>query len=255
MTAHVVTEIADGVMTVTFNRPEKKNAITAAMYAAMTSGCRVAEADPAVRVVVIAGVGDAFTAGNDLKDFAENPPLDHHAPVFQFMAALAGLSKPVIAAVNGVAVGIGTTLLLHCDLAYATPTARFQMPFVNLALVPEFASSLLIPRLVGTRRAAELLMLGEPFSAEMALNYGLINAVVPAEALRETVMAKARALAAKAPAALRETKRLLHADHAEISATIAREAEAFGKRLKSPEFAEAAQAFFEKRAPDFSRFK
>jgi enoyl-CoA hydratase/carnithine racemase len=254
MTAHVVTEIAAGVMTLRFNRPEKKNAITAAMYEAMASACRAADMDAAVRVLVITGNGDAFTAGNDLKDFAENPPSSQDAPVFQFMRDLSRLSKPAIAAVNGVAVGIGTTLLLHCDLAYATPTARFQMPFVNLALVPEFGSSLLLPQRAGSHRAAELLLLGDAFDAQTALSCGLINAIVPPEQLAETVGAKARALAAKPPAALRETKRLLRANTADVTAAIAREAQAFGSRLRSPEFAEAAQAFFEKRPPDFSRF-
>jgi enoyl-CoA hydratase/carnithine racemase len=254
MTAHILTETDAGVMTLRFNRPDKKNAITAAMYTALAESCRAAEMDGAVRVIVIAANGDAFTAGNDLKDFAENPPTTPDAPVFQFMRALAHLSKPVIAGVNGVAVGIGTTLLLHCDLAYAVPAARFQMPFVNLALVPEFASSLLLAQLIGTRRAAELLMLGEAFSAEAALEYGLLNAVVAPESLTETVAGKAKALAAKPPAALRETKRLLRAELPQITARIAREAEAFGGRLRSPEFAEAAKAFFEKRSPDFSRF-
>ena len=254
MTAHIVTEIADGVMTLRFNRPEKKNAITAEMYAAMAESCRAGEMDASVRVVVITGSGDAFTAGNDLKDFLENPPQQADAPVFQFMSALTHLSKPVIAAVTGVAVGIGTTLLIHCDLVYAVANARFQLPFVNLALVPEFGSSVALAHQVGARRAAELLMLGEPFSAETALADGLINGVVPAEALMETVMGKARALAQKPPAALRETKRLMRADLPAMSASIAREVRQFGKRLGSPEFREAVQAFLEKRAPDFSKF-
>jgi enoyl-CoA hydratase/carnithine racemase len=254
MTAHVVTEIDRGVMTVRIHRPEKKNALTAAMYAALAQACTTAETDDAVRVVVITGAGDAFTAGNDIKDFLENPPTDSDAPVFRFMHALAHLGKPAIAAVNGVAVGIGTTLLLHCDFAFAVPTARFQLPFVNLALVPEFGSSRLLARLVGERRASELLMLGEAFDAQTALNYGLLNAVVAPEALAETAAAKAKALCAKPPAALRETKRLLRADLDETVACIEREALAFGTRLKSPEFAEAARAFLEKRAPDFSKF-
>lgn len=254
MTDHVVTEVANGVMTVRFNRPEKKNAITAVMYAAMAQACRTAEQDGAVRVVVITGAGDAFTAGNDLKDFLENPPNTPDAPVFQFMQALSQLSKPAIAAVNGIAVGIGTTLLLHCDFAYAVPTARFSLPFVNLALVPEFGSSQLLARVVGERKAAELLMLGEPFDAQTALDFGLVNAVIAAEAMAETVAAKARALAAKPPAALRATKRLMRADLPAVQACMAREGQAFGERLGSPEFKEAAQAFFEKRAPDFSKF-
>ncbi len=254
MSAQVVTEIANGVMTLRFNRPEKKNALTAEMYAALAAGCRAAEMDAAVRVVVLTGSGDAFTAGNDLKDFLENPPKTSEAPVFQFMHALVNLSKPVIAAINGVAVGIGTTVILHCDLAYAVPGAKFSLPFVNLALVPEFGSSIALAEQVGARRAAELLLFGEPFTAETALADGLLNGVLPPETMLETVMTKARALAAKPPAAVRATKRLMRAEAARISATISREAQQFGKRLASPEFAEAAQAFLEKRAPDFSRF-
>jgi enoyl-CoA hydratase/carnithine racemase len=254
VSAQVVTELTDGVLTLRLNRPDKKNAITTAMYAAKADALRQAASNGAVRVVVITGSGDSFTAGNDLKDFVENPPKDAAAPVFQFMAALAEFPKPVIAAVNGVAVGIGATLLLHCDFAYAVPEAQFQMPFVNLALVPEFASSLLLPRLVGARKAAELLMLGEPFDAGAARDMGLINAVVPAVYLQEVVTAKAKELAAKPPGALRETKALLRADGKDISARIALEAAAFGHRLESAELKEAVAAFFEKRRPDFSKF-
>lgn len=254
MTDHVVTEVANGVMTVRLNRPEKKNAITAAMYAALADACRKADREAAVRVVVITGTGDAFTAGNDLKDFLDNPADTPDAPVFQFMAALANLPKPVIAAVNGIAVGIGTTMLLHCDLVYAAPTARFSLPFVNLALAPEFGSSHLLARVMGERTASELLLLGEPFDAQTAFEAGLLNAIVPAEALAETAAKKAHALAAKPPAALRETKRLMRADLPALQACMAREARAFATRLQSAEFKEAAQAFFEKRSPDFSKF-
>ena len=176
------------------------------------------------------------------------------APVFRFMHGLAAFTKPVVAAVNGVAVGIGTTVLLHCDFAYAVPAAKFQLPFVNLALVPEFASSLLLARFLGPRRAAELLMLGEPFGAEAALGFGLLNAIVPADQLEATVRAKATALASKPPAALRATKALLNAGRAEISERITLEANVFGERLHSAELKEAVTAFFEKRAPDFSKF-
>ncbi len=254
MTEHVVTEIADGVATVRFNRPDKKNAIHSGMYAEAASAIAAAADDTNVRVLVLTGTGDAFTAGNDLKDFLENPPKEHDAPVFRFMHALANFPKPVIAGVNGVAVGIGTTVLLHCDFVYAVPAAKFQLPFVNLALVPEFASSLLLARFLGPRRAAELLMLGEAFDAKAAEGFGLVNAVVPADQLDATVQAKAKALAAKPPAALRATKALLNADHAEVAARIALEAKEFGARLKSDELKEAIAAFFEKRQPDFSRF-
>lgn len=254
MSGHVVTEIADGVLTLRFNRPDKKNAILSAMYADAATALKAAETDNNVRVVVITGSGDSFSAGNDLKDFMENPPADHNAPVFRFMFGLSSFPKPVIAAVNGIAVGIGTTVLLHCDFAYAVPTAKFQLPFVNLALVPEFASSLLLARHLGTRKATELLMLAETFDAETALSHGLINAVVPADQLEATVQAKAKALAAKPPAALRATKALLKADGNEVSARIGLEAKIFSERLQSGELREAITAFFEKRAPDFSKF-
>jgi len=254
MSGHVVTEIANGVLTLRFNRPDKKNAILSAMYADAATALKAAEADAGVRVVVITGSGDSFSAGNDLKDFLENPPADHNAPVFRFMHALAGFPKPVIAAVNGIAVGIGTTVLLHCDFAYAVPAAKFQLPFVNLALVPEFASSLLLARHLGTRKATELLMLAETFDAETAKDFGLINAVVPADQLEAVVQAKATVLASKPPAALRATKALLKADGTEVAARIGLEAKVFGERLQSGELKEAIAAFFEKRAPDFSKF-
>ena len=254
MTGHVITETANGVLTLRFNRPDKKNAILASMYADAAEALKAADVDASVRVVVITGSGDSFSAGNDLKDFIENPPMGDDAPVFRFMHGLAAFTKPVVAAVNGVAVGIGTTVLLHCDFAYAVPAAKFQLPFVNLALVPEFASSLLLARFLGPRRAAELLMLGEPFGAEAALGFGLLNAIVPADQLEATVRAKATALASKPPAALRATKALLNAGRAEISERITLEANVFGERLQSAELKEAVTAFFEKRAPDFSKF-
>lgn len=246
---------SDGaILTLAFNRPEKRNAITAAMYAALAEALAAADADPAVRVVVLTGAGDAFTAGNDLKDFAENPPTDHTAPVFRFMSALARFQKPVVAAVNGVAVGIGTTLLLHVDTAVAGDGAKFALPFVNLALVPEFGSSLLLPRFVGVRKAQELLMTGEAFDAAAALAMGLVGAVVPADQVAARARDIALELATKPPAALRATKALLRGDQAAIEAAIAAEAGVFGQRLKSPELQEAVAAFFAKRPPDFSKF-
>jgi enoyl-CoA hydratase/carnithine racemase len=254
VTELIQTQIDGAVLTLRFNRPDKKNAITAAMYAAAAGALRAADQDPNVKVAVITGAGDAFTAGNDLKDFAENPPKTPDAPVFQFMDALASFRKPVIAAVNGVAVGIGTTLLLHCDLAFAVPSAKFALPFVNLALVPEFGSSLLLARFVGMRKAQELLLSGEPFDAEMALKLGLIGAIVPADQWEATIKAKAAMLAAKPPAALRETKALIRGDVARIKSVIAAEAKVFGERLQSAELQEAVAAFFAKRPADFSKF-
>jgi enoyl-CoA hydratase/carnithine racemase len=255
MTDLIHRQVADNVLTITFNRPEKKNAITAAMYAAAADALRAADQDPDLRAIVLTGAGEAFSAGNDLKDFLENPPASKDAPVFQFMRTLSTVGLPVIAAVNGVAVGIGTTLLLHCDLVYATPEARFQLPFVNLALVPEFASTLLLPRVLGRHAAAELILLAEPFSASRAHELGIVNEIVAKDSLAATVSSKTRILAAKAPAALRATKALLRKDDGEVARRIDEEAVVFGGRLSTAEFKEVASAFLEKRAPDFSRLK
>jgi enoyl-CoA hydratase/carnithine racemase len=246
--------VENRIMTIRFNRPDKKNAILRSMYAGAADALKAAQSDSNVRVVVITGEGGCFTAGNDLKDFLEVPPVTEDAEVFQFMFALAAFTKPVIAAVNGLAIGIGTTLLFHCDLAYAVPEASFQMPFINLGVVPEFASSLLVPRLIGRVQASELLLLGEAFGAERAKEIGLINAVVPAGELAAVAAAKAKALSIKSPGALRDTKALMTAGAAEIRKCIVTEAKIFGERLQTPEFKEAATAFFEKRAPDYSRF-
>lgn len=254
MTDHVKIEKDGVLLTLRFNRPDKKNAITAAMYQAMADALRAAEKDASVRVVIFTGAGDAFTAGNDLKDFAENPPQDETSSVFQFMDVLSGFPKPVLAAVNGVAVGIGTTLLLHCDAALAVPSAKFALPFVNLALVPEFGSSRLLARYVGLRKAQELLLSGEAFDAEAALKMGLIGAVVAPDQLAASAKTKAEMLAAKPPAAMRATKALIRGDVADVKALIAREAKVFIARLKSPEMQEAIAAFFAKRPPDFSKF-
>jgi enoyl-CoA hydratase/carnithine racemase len=245
MSEHIQSVIADGILTLSFNRPEKKNAITAAMYAEAARVLHDAEINSDVRVVVLTGVGNVFTAGNDLKDFLENPPRGPEAPVFRFMAAMVALTKPAIAAVAGVAVGIGTTVLLHCDLIYAAPEARFQLPFVNLGLVPEFASSLLLPHIMGYQRAAELLLLGEPFSAEDGYRHGLVTAVIPAAELMTTVQAKAKSL--------RNTKALLRGEDGAVTARIQKEVLLFSSHLESAAFKEAAAAFLEKRAPDFSK--
>lgn len=254
MSSFIVSSVEDRVMTIRFNRPDKKNAILRSMYKEAAQALKAARDDANVRVAVITGEGGCFTAGNDLKDFLDVPPVTEDAEVFQFMFALADFPKPVIAAVNGLAIGIGTTLLFHCDLVYAVPEAAFQMPFINLAVVPEFASSLLAPRLLGRAHASELLLLGEAFGAERAREIGLINAIVPAAELAAVVAEKAKTLAAKPPGALRDAKALMNAGAAEVRAHISVEAKIFAERLKSPEFKEAATAFFEKRAPDFSRF-
>ena len=252
---HVAVEDADGVRHLVLDRPEKKNALTRAMYARLADALVEAAEDPAVRVVVLSGRGGAFTGGNDLGDFMQDPPTGPDSPVFRFLSAAVGFPKPLVAAVEGAAIGIGTTVLLHCDLAYADAGAVFKMPFVDLGLVPEAASSLLLPRLAGQARAAELLMFGEAFSAETAREIGLVNAVVGGDVAGHA-LERARALAQKPPAALRQTKALLRrASSGEVGETIAHEGRLFVERLGSPEAAEAFTAFFEKRAPDFSSFE
>jgi len=251
----IITENRDGILRIEINRPDKKNALTAAMYQAMADAIKTAEADSKVRVVLIHGKSDLFTAGNDLQDFLDNPPRDENRPVFQFLYAISQAQKPIVAAVAGAAVGIGTTMLLHCDLVYAAPNARLQLPFVNLGLVPEAASSLLLPALIGYQRAAELLLLGEPFTAQKAKEIGLVTEVVPEDQLSDTAMAQAKKLASKPAASLRLTKRLMkQGQMAAVEQQIKLEASHFGERLDSPEAKEAFSAFLEKRKPDFGRF-
>jgi enoyl-CoA hydratase/carnithine racemase len=248
-------EQANGICTIRFNRPEKKNAITSAMYQSMGDGIKAAEADPSVRVIVLAGHPNIFTAGNDLEDFMKQPPSTGASPVFQFMAALKDAGKPVVAAVAGAAVGVGTTMLLHCDLVYAADNAKFSMPFSQLGLCPEFSSSLLLPRLVGYQRAAEKLMLGEAFLADEALQMGLVNRVLPADQFDAFVQAQAAKLAALPASSVRATKQLMKRGTAsEIDQQMAAEGEHFRRMLTAPEAKEAFTAFFEKRKPDFSRF-
>ncbi|MDR3415452.1 MAG: enoyl-CoA hydratase [Nevskia sp.] len=257
MSDKVLVSAADGVLEIRFNRADKKNALTDDMYAAVVEALQRADREPALRVVLISGEGAAFSAGNDLQDFMQNPPdLSGGAqagPVWRFMQILSTLRKVVVAAVQGPAVGVGSTLLLHCDLVVAADTARFSLPFINLGLVPEFGSTLLLPRLMGHQLAAEITLLGEPFDAATAQRLGLVNRVVPEAALRDTARELARKLAAKAPEALLLTKQLLRNPQGTLSERIAEEAGLFSKRLRSAEFREAASAFFEKRAPDFSK--
>ena len=251
----ILTETKDGVARIEINRPEKKNALTAAMYQAMADAIKAAEADASVRALLIHGKPGLFTAGNDLQDFLDHPPRDDKRPVFQFLYGISQAQKPIVAAVAGVAVGIGTTMLLHCDLVYAAPNARLQLPFVNLGLVPEAASSLLLPALVGYQRAAELLLLGEPFSAQQAKAIGLVTEVVPEGELFDTAMAQAKKLAGKPAASLRLTKQLMkQGQAAAVAQRIKLESDHFGERLASPEAKEAFSAFLAKRKPDFSRF-
>ncbi|MEO8296459.1 MAG: enoyl-CoA hydratase [Burkholderiales bacterium] len=252
---HIKTAVLDGVATIEIARPEKKNALTGAMYSAMADALNAAQADAVVRAVVITGQPGIFTSGNDLEDFLQHPPTSNEAPVYRFMRALTALDKPVIAAVTGAAIGVGTTMLLHCDFVYVSDEARLAMPFTSLGLVPEFASSLTVPRVVGMAKAAELLLLGEPFSGAAAVELGIANAVLPAA----EVLPHARRIAQRfnqlPPAAVRASKRLLRQAQGDaVVRTIERESAVFGPLLGSPEAQEAFQAFMQKRKPDYSKF-
>ncbi len=252
MTQEILIHEADGVLELRFNRPEKKNAITGAMYGALTAALADAMARPTVRAVLITGEGDIFTAGNDIKDFLAMSGGLAGAPPAQFIRAIATFGKPLVAAVHGRAIGIGTTLLLHCDLVYASPEASLLVPFVDLGLVPEAGSSMLLPSRIGYARAAALLMLGEPMDAEAARTAGLVTALVPADAVRGHARAKAQKLAAKPPAALAATRALMRGEHGALLAQMELESAAFSRALRSAEAREAFTAFLERRAPDFS---
>lgn len=254
MSDRITTHLDDGICTVTFNRPEKKNALTLDMYEGLVAALQRAAQDPAIRVLLFVGSGGSFTAGNDLMDFMQNPPKGEDSPVFRFLLALVGCDKPIVAAVEGPAVGLGTTLLLHSDLVYAADTAKFHLPFVNLGLVPEGASSYLLPRISGQVAANELLLLGEPFSAARAKELGLVNQVVPAAELLPLARQKAAALSERPLGALIEAKRLLKAGtKAATLEAMKREGAVFVERLTSAEAAEAFSAFFEKRKPNFKK--
>ena len=228
-------------------RPEKKNAITTEMYVQMAEALAAADADREVRAVLIRGSRECFTAGNDLADFLQRPP-GAKSPSWKFFETLPGLQKPIVAAVAGPAVGIGTTLLLHCDFVYATPGARFQLPFVPLGIVPEFGSTYLLPLLAGYQRAAELLLLGQPFTADKAREIGIVTDIVPEEQLMERAQKTAKALAALPPESMRLTKQLMKSAHAEaVRRQVAEEGRIFIERLGSPEAKEAMRAILEKR--------
>lgn len=249
----ILTHIDAGVMTLTINRIDKKNSITAAMYAAMADALEAAQNNSAVRALVIQGHETIFSAGNDISDFLNNPPGTPDSPVFRFLRGISSFAKPIVAAVCGPAVGIGTTLLLHCDLIYAGDNAAFSMPFVNLGLCPEAASSLLVPQLMGYPRAAEALLLGEPFTAETALEIGLINRIVPPSEATALAQQQARKLAAKPLSSLIETKRLMKKGNASaVAERMSEEGASFGRMLSEPAAREAFTAFMQKRKPDFS---
>lgn len=248
MSDTLLTHLEAGVLSLTFNRPQKKNAFTREMYDAAARALLDADSNDAVRVVVLTGAGGTFTAGNDLKDFLEHPPAGEDSPVFRYLRALSHLSRPLVVGVDGVAVGIGTTMLLHCDYVVASERALFSMPFINLGLCPEGASSVLLPRVAGMALASELLMFGDPFDAATALRAGLVNQVVPEASLAEVVSKRAASLAAKPAESLRLTKRLLREPlRATVDEALSREGAHFVQRLGSAEALEAFNAFLAKK--------
>jgi enoyl-CoA hydratase/carnithine racemase len=254
MSSDILTHVERGVMTITLNRLERKNSITSAMYGAMADALSAAQSDASIRVAVLQGHETVFSAGNDIGDFLNRPPAGMESPVFRFLQGLATFSKPLLAAVCGPAVGVGTTMLLHCDLVYAGDNAAFSMPFVNLGLCPEAASSLLVPQMLGYHRAAEALLLGEPFMAEAALEVGLVNRIVPPTEANAVAQSVAQKLAAKPMASLVETKRLMKKGQQQlVLQQMAEEGQSFSRMLGEPAAREAFGAFMEKRTPDFSK--
>ncbi|CAN5125926.1 enoyl-CoA hydratase [soil metagenome] len=250
---HIGIEMDAGVLVLTINRPEKKNALTGAMYGALADALEAAESDPAIRVVLFQGAGGVFTAGNDLSDFAAvaagGQQTNHTG---RFLKALAHANKPYVAAVTGLAVGVGVTMLLHCDLVYVSDDARLTTPFVNLALAPEAASSWLLPARVGHARAYAMFALGEPLLGATAAQIGLANASAPAAEVQAMALAAAKVLATKPAGSLRATKQLMR-EADKIAALMDREGAIFGERLRTAEAAEAFSAFAERRVPDFSK--
>lgn len=254
MSEHIRVTTADHLCRIRIDRPERKNAFTHEMYRAVVAAMEAAEADPSVRAIVFEGSEEIFTSGNDLQDFMQSPPTGHDAPVFRFLLALIAADKPLVAAIRGPAVGIGTTMLLHCDLVYADERAVFEMPFVKLALCPEGGSSLLLPRMMGLQRASELLLLSERFGAERARELGLVNRVFTREAFTACVEAQLGRLVSMAPQSVRLAKQLMREGlREEIRAAMEKEGTLFIERLGSAEAREAFTAFFEKRKPDFSK--
>ncbi|BBE36030.1 enoyl-CoA hydratase-related protein [Sphingosinicella microcystinivorans] len=251
MTDHIRIERDGRVLVVTMNRLEKKNALTHAMYAAMADAIEGAQTDDGIRVVLLTGAGEAFTSGNDLVDFQSNPPRGTDTPVARFLRSILNAEKPLMAAVGGVAVGVGTTMLLHCDIVLVSENAMLQTPFVDLALVPEAGSSLLLPQVVGTAIASDMFLTGRRISGEEAVKIGLAARLAPHSELEAEGRRLAHGIAAKAPEAVKLTKGLLRRNREETAARLMLESELFSERLKSPEFMEAATAFMQKRPPNF----
>lgn len=257
MSEHIIAKRDGAILRLGFNRPDKKNAITTGMYAALADGLAEAQEDAAIRAVLFEANGDYFTSGNDVGDFMSGAAMESDAaggrPVERFLRAIATAEKPLVAGVQGPAVGVGVTMLFHCDLVYASEAATFHTPFVDLALVPEASSSLLLPRIAGHARATEMLLLGEKIDAARAREFGFVNDVVAGGALEKTALGAARRLAEKAPEALRLTKQLMKGDREEILARMKKEGAHFAAQLQSAEFREAGAAFLQKRKPDFSK--
>ncbi|MCJ1885772.1 enoyl-CoA hydratase-related protein [Pseudomonas sp. LA21] len=256
MSEQILVEREQGLLILRLNRPDKMNALTRTMYSALADALEAAQTDRSVRVVMITGGAECFTSGNDIVDFLQQPPSGPDSPVFRFMRALMDFTKPVVAAVAGPAVGIGTTLLLHCDQVFVAQGTKFKMPFVNLGLCPEFGSSFLVPRLVGPVKAASLLMRGEGFTGEQAVAYGIANeALADGAAAIERAHEVCQALQQLPPAAVALSKRLLKAPYIEqLRQVVAEEGQLFVERLHSPEAQEALSAFTQRRQPDFSKF-
>lgn len=251
----ILIDTSERVLTLTFNRVAKMNSFTSAMYATLADALVQAQDDADVRALVIQGHETVFSAGNDIADFLTRPSTSPEMPVFRFLRAISEFPKPIVAAVCGPAVGIGTTMLFHCDLVYAGDNAAFSMPFVNLGVCPEAGSSLLAPQRMGYGRAAEALLLGEPFSAESALEMGLVARIVPPSEANALAQRQARKLAAKPTLALAAAKRLMKQGQAELlQQRIVQEGDIFGELVRQPAAREAFTAFLEKRAPDLSKF-
>jgi enoyl-CoA hydratase/carnithine racemase len=258
MTKEIEIKVEDGVQVIRFLRAEKKNAFTGPMYNAMSEALDASETNDAIACHVFIGSGGVFSAGNDINDFLRRAQASASgdgipAPSLDFIRRLPKVTKPMIAAVDGLAIGVGTTMLLHCDLVYASPTASLRTPFLDLGLIQEAGSSITAPERLGYPRAFELICLGEPFSAERALQAGIINAVVAADQLEATAMKAAKRLAAKPRQALMASRRLLRRNHPAVSAIIDEEAKAYQTLMGSPEAREAFTAFLEKRPPDFAK--
>jgi enoyl-CoA hydratase/carnithine racemase len=252
---HIETLVENRILKIKINRSEKKNALDLAMYQALADAIKLADSDSNIRVSLISGVDDSFCSGNDIKDFLKNPPKDESSPVLQFVRAIINAEKPIVAAVNGIAVGIGVTMLLHCDLVYASEDARFQMPFVNIGLCPEAGSTHILPLLMGHQKASELLLLGAMFDVDTAIDVGIVNSKVASAELAKLSLEAAGHIASQPPHATKATKGLLRAAMREqILAASARENRHFMPMLDGEEAKEALTAFMEKRAPDFSSF-